>query len=323
MFEQLRYPKIGIRSTCELAKRISDSYLPYDKALLLINNVILHFDEYWHDSKSSQPKKEKYVRSAVGNQLGELLRRIDRKILAPHDGKLPEFIFGGLSGRDHIQAGKRLLGKKRKRVLLGLDITRFFEQIKESRISYFFHKKCGCSLEASTLLARICCVPLGPKGGSSTNRVLARGFATSTRLAVWCNLDTFLRMSWKAKRLLRHHDPKVMTFVDDIGITASRVSHEEMKEIEKKVISILSHFDKNQPLPINPTKTKICSFSNGAQILGLGMGKRLSVGARSRSRISKTRLALKLATSPLEKRYLLQKKRGQDSYRRQVAQASD
>ncbi len=318
MSERQRYPKIGIRSKHELAKRISDINLPYDKALALVNIVLLHFDEYWHDSKSSQPKKEKYVRTAVGTPLAELLRRINKKILAPHDDKVPDFIFGGISGRNHLQACKTLLGKKRKRVLCGLDISRFFEQIKESRVSYFFHKKCGCSLEASRLLASICCVPVGPKKNPTEEKTLARGFATSTRLAVWCNLDTFTRVSWKAKQILHRHDPKIMIFVDDIGITASRASVEKMMEVEKAVIDILSHFDVHQPLPINFKKTKRKSFSDGAQILGLSLGRKLTVGSKSRSRMDKIRSALKSVNSPNEKRALLRKKMGHDRYKRQV-----
>lgn len=323
MSEGRRYPKIGIRSKHELAKRISDIYLPYNKALELVNDVLLNFDKYWHDSKrSSQPEKEKYVRSAVGSPLAELLCRIDAKILAPHDNKLPDFIFGGLSGRNHIQACNSLLGKKRKRILCGLDIARFFEQIRDSRVSYFLHKKCGCSLEASLLLAAVCCVPLGPKEKPGMEKSLARGFATSTRLAVWCNLDTFLRVSWKAKRILHGHDPKVMIFVDDIGITASRASMEKMIDAEKAVIEILSRFDERQPLPINPGKTKRKSFSDGAQILGLGLGRSLSLGSKSRSRVDKTRIALKSATSILEKNFLLRRKKGQDNYKRQVDSVS-
>lgn len=318
MSERRRYPRIGIRSKHELAKRISDAYLPYKKALTLINDVLLNFDKYWHDSKSSQPEKEKYVRTAIGTPLAELLSRIDKKLLAPHDDKIPDFVFGGLSGRNHIQAAKSLLGRKRKRVLCGLDIARFFEQIKESRVSYFFHKKCGCSLEAARLLATICCVPAGSKEEPGAEKTLARGFATSTRLAVWCNLDTFLKVSWKAKRMLQGHDPKMMIFVDDIGITASRVSDEKMMRVESAAIEILSHSDEHQPLPVNPKKTKRESFSEGAQILGLGLGKKLSIGSKSRSRMDKNRLALKVVTSSSEKKVLLRKKRGQEKYKQQV-----
>ncbi|MFA5129984.1 MAG: reverse transcriptase domain-containing protein [Patescibacteria group bacterium] len=320
MSRNTRYPQIGIRSKYELAKRISDDYLPYQKALDLINDSLLNFDEYWRDSKKSNIKEQKYVRTAIGTPLGELLRRIDKLVLVPHDQKIPEFIFGGLSGRNHIQAAKSLLGKKRQRFLLGFDIARFFEQINESRVSYFFHKKCNCTLEASQLLAKLCCVPTGPKGSGETYKTLARGFATSSRLAVWCNLDIFFRINWKVKQQLHKYDPKVMIFVDDIGITASCDDAKRMSATEKIVIGILSHFDVHQPLPINPKKTKRKSFSDGAQILGLGLGKNLSIGSKSRSRIDKTRLALK-AASPLEKRKLLQKRRGQMTYKRQISQS--
>jgi non-homologous end joining protein Ku len=51
-----RYPKIGIRSKNELAKRISDDKFTQQEALALINDVIKNKDTYWKDSKRSEPE---------------------------------------------------------------------------------------------------------------------------------------------------------------------------------------------------------------------------------------------------------------------------
>lgn len=95
-----RYPKISIGSKNELAKRISGKMFSYNDALGLINDVLANFDRYWYDSADSEPEKEKYVRSAVGSPLNKLLKLIDQKVLAPHDFLIPDFVFGGVSGKN-------------------------------------------------------------------------------------------------------------------------------------------------------------------------------------------------------------------------------
>ncbi len=320
MSKQNRYPKLNIWSVEELARRIAFGSFTKDEAAQLISDVQRNFEKYWRDTEHSQPGKQKYVRSAAGTPLGVLLGHIDKRILKPQDHLVPDFLFGGLSGRNHIQAAQTLLGADRDRILLGLDITRFFEQIVEARVFYFFNQKCGCSAEVARLLARLCCVPKGPKNNPETTKTLARGFATSTRLALWCNLDTFVRVSWLVKKKLKRHDPKLTIFVDDIGVTASKVSVEEMEKISKQIQDLLVSNDPNQPLPINPKKEKIVSFSTGrAEHLGLKLGRsKLAIGSKSQSKRDKVDDALKTATSKDDRKKLLARRKGIYRYARQV-----
>lgn len=313
-----------MRSKSELAKRISGKELQYSEALALVNDVLKNFDIYWRDHlKQSEPAKGKFVRNAAGTPLGRLLKLIDKKVLAPHDKLVPGFIFGGLTGRNHVQADKLLLGKQRHRTLRGLDITRFFEQILEKRVFYLFYSKAGCSKEASRLLARLCCVPRGAKGTNSLENTLARGFATSPRLAMWCNVDTFLRISWEAKRQLKGHDPRIAVYVDDIGITASNVSKERMDEVSAIIEAMLTGFDPNQPLPIQPSKAKTSHYTEGMQHLGLKLGRRkLSMGSKSRAKRDKINSALKKAPSGIERRKLIDRKHAYDVYQRQITKTT-
>lgn len=318
MQEGNRYPSLNLGSKNEIAKRISSKSFPQQKALALINDVLDNFDDYWRDSKRSQPERRKFVRSAVGTPLEKLLKKIDRRILKPHDNLVPGFIFGGISGKNHIHAAYSLLGKQRKRVLIGLDISRFFEQIQKSRVFYFFHKKCDCGVRASRLLARLCCVPVGQKGSESKKTVLARGFSTSSRLAVWTNLETFLRLKWTSSRLLKGHDSKIVVFVDDIGVTASRISKLKAKEFSNKLKEILSNFDKNQKLPINKTKTNITSFAEGAEHLGLRLGKRkITMGSKSKAKRENVKKKLSKSSGP-EKRSLLKAYKSYHRYHQQI-----
>lgn len=315
-----RYPDLGIRSKNELAKRLASKKLPYAKSLELINDVLSNFEKYWSDHPvQSEPEKGKYVRNAAGSNLGRLLKLIDTKVLAPNDALIPGFLFGGLSKRSHIQAAQHLLGTKRARTLQSIDIHGFYEQISQERVQYFFYKKAGCSRAASLLLARLCCVPKGPKGCPTDGPVLARGFATSSRLALWCNLDTFLRLKWTAVEELRTHDPRVAIYVDDIGITASRVSEDRMKEVAAKLVQILALYDPNQKLPVQEKKVKTSSYKNGMQILGIVLGRnKLTMGTKSRKKRDVVLRDLKTATPGRSKRDLLKKKRAYRIYEHQL-----
>ncbi|HWB33921.1 MAG TPA: hypothetical protein VG753_01180 [Candidatus Paceibacterota bacterium] len=313
--QKKRYPNINLSRKEDIAKRISGKKLPYIKARALVDDVLRNFDKYWYDSDASKPEDGKFVRSAVGTPLVKLLELVDAKILAPYDKMVPSFIFGGLSGKNHIQAAYHLLGEQKGRTLLKMDVRRFFEQIRERRVFYLFYSKCGCSKEAAQILARLCCVPLGPKGNSNPDHTIARGFATSPRLALWCNLDLFQRLEWKMRRKLRGHDPRIAIFVDDIGITASRIGEGKMEEFRAFAEKLLSDFDANQPVPTNPAKTDIIDFANGAQHLGLKLGRnKLSAGSKTRARRDSVRHALAQPLNKEERRYFVQKRRAYHVY---------
>jgi len=286
-----RYPKLYIRSKNELAKHLSHSKFSKEEALALVNDVLSNFARYWNDNEyRSEPGKEKYVRSAKRTPLGRLLDNINKAVLAPHDKMLPNFVFGGVKNMNHAKAAKYLLGRKRKRTSLKLDITRFFEQISDERVYHFFRDKCACSKKAAVLLASFCCVPEGPKGSSSERKTIARGFATSSRLVIWCNLDTFIKLDRLIKKRLKGNDPRIAIYVDDVGITASRVSKEKMKKLSLEVENLLLNTDRNQKLPINKKKTKISSHKEGIEHLGLRLYRnRLSIGAKTKSKMDRAR----------------------------------
>lgn len=315
-----RYPSIFIQSKNELAKHISSSNLSPVNALALINDVIKNFDSYWYDSQRSEPAKGKFVRSAAGTPLAKLLKLIDQRVLAVHDRMVPDFIFGGLSNKNHILAADYLLGQEKGRTLVGLDVQSFFEQIKETRVFYFFYKKCKCSVEASKLLAKLCTVPLGPKGSKSETRSIARGFATSSRLALWTNIDIFLKLKWKVYRKLKAHDPRIAIYVDDVGVSASRVDLDQMKAVSGMMEKILKDSDHNQSLQVNPKKNKLRAYATGAEHLGMKLGRnKLSFGAKTRSKRDRILDALKSAPNNKdEKTALLQRKRSYHVYQKQI-----
>ena len=103
-------------------------------------------------------------------------------------------------------------------------------------------------------------------------------------------MDTFIKLDRLIKKRLKGNDPRVAIYVDDIGITASRVSKEEMGKLSLEVESLLLNTDRNQKLPINKRKTKISSHEEGIEHLGLRLYRnRLSIGAKTKSKIDRIR----------------------------------
>lgn len=309
---QERYPKIAIQSKNDLAKRISHKNLSYDQAMCLINDVLINKDNYWKDAPEplSEPTKGKYVRNAKRTPLGDLLKLIDRQVLRPYDQMIPSFIFGGIKGRGHALAAANLIGQKKYRSLLKCDLQRFYEHVPKHRVISFLMNKAGCSRKGARILAQLCCVHLGEKGNDSTMSI-ARGFATSARLAVWCNLGFFIKINRLVQRELKGHDPRISIYVDDIGVTASRVTEEQMNKLYLKIKEILHSSNVAYQLPLNEKKTKIVNHQQGLRQLGTIIGRNsLSISDKTSAKIYQLKKKMTKASSQAQ-RTKFKKKRGQ------------
>ena len=315
-----RYPRIYIWSKNELAKRISHSKFSKVEALARINDAVQNFNNHWKDNQfESRPEKDKYVRTAKNTSLGKLLDSINRMVLAPHDKMLPGFIFGGVNGLSHIAAAEYLLGSKRRRVALKMDIKRFFEQISHERVYQFFLTRCECSKKASKLLADLCCVPIGPKGSTDPRKTIARGFATSSRLAVWCNLDTFIKLEHLVKKRFKGRNPRIAIYVDDIGITATGLTKEEMWTFSIEVQELLGNNDVNQKLPVNEAKTCVTSHDEGIEHLGVELKRnKLGIGIKTKSKMSKAKIKLRGNISVEQRKQIQDKLQAMHNYKRYV-----
>lgn len=316
MQKNRRFPKLHIRSKNELAKHVRHKGFSEEDALDLINDVTKNFSRYWKDSvTASKPEKEKYVRNARGTPLGRLLREIDAMVLAPHDKLVPEFIFGGISKRNHVKAARHLVGNRKKRIILKMDLSRFFEQVEIDRVYYFFRDKCGCSEKASKIISGLCCVPLGPKNSEETRMAIARGFSTSPRLAVWCNLDIFIKVERLIQKKLKGKDPRIAVYVDDIGITASRASRDEMIALEEDIKKFLV----GSGLFTNEEKTKIISHEEGIEYVGIRINRNtLSTGAKAKTKRDKIANELKKPISAEDRASLRRKQKGMNIYKKYV-----
>lgn len=314
-----RYPHLGLNTKSDIARALAGGTWTEECADLLLGDVLKNFSRYWWDNKKrSEPEKEKWVRNAKSTNLGKLLERIDSRLLASHDKILPLIIFGGIQKKNHILAAKNLLGFRKKRTLLKIDLKKFFEQIPARRVEQFFCIKCGCGREASRLLASLCCVPIGPKGSTSRRKTIARGFCTSSRLSVWCNLDTFLKLERLVMRELRGRDPRISLYVDDIGITASRTTKEEIEKLLEKIKVILLS-DQNQKLVLHEKKTEIRTYEEGMEIFGIKLERNsLRVGRKSRWKMHQTKKRVRNACSPEEKKKEKMRLQGMQVYKNGV-----
>ena len=67
------YPKLNLFSKKELADKIKDRKLPFNRSLELINDCLANKNDYWFDNiKESKPDDGKWVRSASKTKLGKL-----------------------------------------------------------------------------------------------------------------------------------------------------------------------------------------------------------------------------------------------------------
>lgn len=277
------YPKIAIRSKNELAKRLATKKIPFTETLEIIKDVSVNKDDYWHDNlKESKIEENKYVRSAYKTPLGYLLKTFDKKVLSKYDYMLPNFIFGGVSNKNHVRAAINLIGGKNKS-FFKVDLKRFFEQV-DVEIVYAFFIKSGCSKEIANLLSQMCCVPMGSKENPSSKVVLARGFSTSPRLAVWCNILTFLILKQKLGRILKNTSYKISMYIDDIGVTSNSKDLKLMNKAFEVVKAIL----KRNGLRVNEDKSKPPVILSGKQeYLGLRLGsKKISLGLKTQKKLA-------------------------------------
>lgn len=297
------YPKLNLYTKKQLADAIRGKDLSFNSAMKLIDDCLLNKDKYWFDNQEkSKPDDDKWVRSAFGTPLGELQKRINQQVLEKYDSELPIFIYGGVRKKGIKNAVIALQGKKNKRTLLKVDMRRFFEHISYEDIVNTLVCYCSCGKDVAQIIAEIACVNSGKKSLSNINeKVLARGFSTSSRLAIWCNLDLFRKLFYCMAKKLNGHDPKIVIYMDDIGITASRVNPTTLSSFYRDIVKLIKNTSK---LEVNKNKTRIIDYlqheydaSDGRllegkvtqfEFLGIEIGRnRLRPGVKTRSKMAK------------------------------------
>lgn len=252
---QTNYPNFKIRSKNEMYKYLLyPSKMGKDLYIETFKDVELNFNDYWKDNiKESNPNKNKFVRHAFKKNLRDILKSIHEKLLKSIDDRLPDFIFA-VKNKGNKQAVENLLGKKKKRDVIKLDLKTYFEQTKQDKVISFL-KHSGCNEKISKIISNICCVKTGQKGNNIEDNYnsIARGFCTSPRLSIWCNIETFIKVNRLLNKEYKKYDPRMSIYVDDINISLSRISNKGKKELIKKIYDI---FEKDKMI-LNKEKTKV------------------------------------------------------------------
>ncbi|MBP6924369.1 MAG: hypothetical protein KBB78_02270 [Candidatus Pacebacteria bacterium] len=325
-----KHPKLNLRTEKDLLRFLNAAKTVKTKNKTLKKQVTskdLHFLSEnahleWSDHPTeSNPIKKKYVRFVKpGSSLNITNRRLNAALKLTLDKKVPGIFYGSVSKKSHIQAAEVLCNGKNT-TIISLDITRFFESISPSRVARFFGKA-GCSPEIIKVLVDITCVPLGSKNEPLSDYSLARGFPTSPRLALWATYEIFVKLNRVLLKNFPHLSPKMVIFVDDVGISIKNATIIDVEAIKETAFSIIENDKNGINLEVHkkPPKLKVRHISQTAEHLGLVIGKKsLAPGFKTRVKIGdvKTKLSDK-SLSKTERETALQHKRGLMNYKRSV-----
>ena len=288
------YPALNVQNENHLAKlttgKIDKQYRNTTQMTSIIAECTSNYEDFWEDNpKQTDEEAGKFFRTCKKTNLGILLKRIDRFLLAPHDKILPCHIHGGIKGiyrnskgqeiRKSTESAALSLVNGRGCWLIRMDLERFYEKVTKEDIFFLLHKHCGCSIRIANLIADLCTVKIGPKSKPiSDKKVLARGFATSTRLAIWAKINFFLELRSELKNLCGKSTMKVVVYIDDIGVSVKTKDEDLIRKIIEKVEKIA----KRHSLKINETKTKKIRPENRKEHLGCHIGNK-GISADSKS----------------------------------------
>ncbi|HFC11153.1 MAG TPA: hypothetical protein ENJ75_03155 [Candidatus Kaiserbacteria bacterium] len=277
----------------------------------------------WNDHPSeSKPENGKYVRYIKqGSTLDISNRRLNAALKQTLDKKVPSIFYGSVSKKSHIQASRALCNGK-STVIISLDVTRFFESVSLARIFRFF-RKAGCSTEIADILVELTCVPLGAKEHPQSGFSIARGFPTSPRLALWATFEIFVKLNRILQKRYGHLSPKLVVFVDDVGISLKNSTPEEIEEIKALSFETIESDKNGIHLVVHKEapKLKVQSIDQNAEHLGLVIGKNsLSPSFETRHKIGYVKAQLSKQTLSTENRDRARKnKRGLMNYKRSVS----
>jgi len=287
-------------------------------------NVHLDWKDYAYGGDSlkfeSAAEKGKMTRSIKQNSCLDVVnRRLNASFRRVLDKHVPDVFYGSVSGRTHILAAKELTNGK-KTVFLSFDIQKFFESISSNRVQRFF-VKAGCTKEIADFLVSITCVPLGVKGLQKDKLSLARGFPTSPRLALWCTFEIFSKLNRILQKSFSHLFPKIVLYVDDIGISLKNPSEDEIVQIRDLVFELIESDKNGLSLTVHrdPPKFRVQKVEGRAEHLGVAIGKsKIAVGSKTVRNIAIVKNQLLSTNDKDERGRVLQKKRGLMNYRKTV-----
>lgn len=189
---------------------------------------------YVNYSKLCDDKKWKYTRAML-EPLKTLNKTINEKILKPYDKELPLYIYGGVSGKSHIWAAFVHSKFKYPRSYIILDFSTYFEQITEKDVIDSLQKLWICNKSTAKIIAHLGCVSKWKEIKDNGEKVVARWFSTSSRLAIFSTLKFFKNLNHLLHKELKGKKHEISVFVDDITISFDNISETEILKLLEKI----------------------------------------------------------------------------------------
>lgn len=194
--------------------------------------------------------KWKFTRVALWD-LKEINKLINEKILAPYDEEFPDFIYWWVKWKSHIKSVK-VHWKKYIRSSINLDLKKYFEHITYEMVINWLQKIWIANKIWAKIIANVSCVDIWEIPKHWWNRVIARWFNTSTRLAVISSLQFFKNLNTLVMKTFKWLDPKITIFVDDVCISFDNTNEEKIKFFIEKATELAQRFN----MPFNRIKTE-------------------------------------------------------------------
>lgn len=251
-----------------------------EELLALVADADNYYSPYQQTKKRVDGTiKVRDIEPSIG-YLKTIQRKIDRKVLKPAMGTLPEGVLGG---RPKISVVDNATIHAKSPALMKYDVKNFFPSIKFEHVFYVFRYQLNFCEEASNILAKLTTYPSG-------NPHVPQGAPTSTSLAMFA-------IEPLCNKLQDYSDKNGMRFsvwVDDITISGTA----DVLAIHRGHINYLVN---STPFTIHPDKDSgiIKKGSNngkdkGRKITGITIDNtnRLTLGNKKyknlKRRVSKT-----------------------------------
>lgn len=237
---EIRIQPLNIKSVNDLAHRLGIRRQILESLAENAGAVYAPFES----SNSPRPfQRRPFVKKSrnidnPASLLKEIQRKINQKLLGPIE--LPDHVCGGRKGRSVIKTAKYHLAQK---VLVTIDIRKFFPSINNSDVYHIWSNILGCGRKVSSILTRL----------TTIERRLPQGAPTSTALAniFLLSFDVHIRKYCGEKGIIYR------TWIDDLIFSGKNA---------RKVIPVVAEAVRQGGLKISRPKVKIMP-SHGRQVM--------------------------------------------------------
>lgn len=254
-----------VYSKNQLAKLIVWDRNHYTPMIERINYCLDNKEKlYVNYKKLCDDRKQKYCRAML-EPLKSLNKDINQKILSQYDKEMPVYIYWGIWWKNSIWAAFVHSKYKYNRSYIILDFSKYFEQITFDIVVNSLIKMWIANKKWAEIIAELWCVPKWKEIKKDWEKVIARWFSTSSRLAIFWTLKFFKNLKNLIFKELSWLHPEISVFVDDISISFDNINEDIIKNSIEKIILLAT----KEGFIFNKSKTKYYCNIDEIEILGV------------------------------------------------------